>query len=226
MARGNKTLKDSGSRISQYNNTIVQMACGGKVSQKIARAIKINLLHFHFLWVVCCMWYLGYRCSEGIVVANCQIFFSSHSFNGVLIEKIYLNLFTYLFVCFYPDLDECQAFPNSCHLNAECLNTQGSYSCRCRPGYQGDGLNCTCEFSFLFSFYSSSHFDATSTTNQLVFLTYHYFLNLADGSCEGVFCDPNADCRRVLPEGVKQCKCREGWQGDGRNCSGEMIRFV
>ena len=55
---------------------------------------------------------------------------------------------------------------------------------------------------------------------------YIYFLNLADGSCEGVFCDPNADCRRVLPEGVKQCKCREGWQGDGRNCSGKMIPFV
>lgn len=107
------------------------------------------------------------------------------------------------------------------------------------PGYQGDGLNCTCEFSFLFSFYSSSHSDATLTIYQLGFLTYHslylysilyiylfFFLNLADGSCEGVFCDPNADCRRVLPVGGKQCKCREGWQGDGRNCSGEMIRFV
>ena len=151
---------------------------------------------------------------------------------SVLIEKIYANLFIYLFVYFYPDLDECQAFPNSCHLNAQCRNTQGSYSCHCRPGYQGDGLNCTCEFSILLS-----HFDATSKTNQLGFLSYHvlylysifiyiYFLNLADGSCEGVFCDPNADCRRVLPEGVKQCKCREGWQGDGRNCSGEMIRFV
>ena len=87
---------------------------------------------------------------------------------SVLIEKIHANLFIYLFVYFYPDLDECQAFPNSCHLNAECRNTPGSYSCHCRPGYQGDGLNCTCEFSILWS-----HFDATSKTNQLGFLSYH-----------------------------------------------------
>ena len=118
---------------------------------------------------------VGYHCSEGIVVANSHICFFSHSFNDVLIGKNYSNLF-HLFIYllfFYPDVDECQAFPNSCHLNAECINTQGSYSCRCRPGYQGDGLNCTCEFSFLFSFYSSSHSDATLTIYQLGFLTYH-----------------------------------------------------
>ena len=149
------------------------MAYGGKVCRIIERAIKINLLHFYFLWAVCRMWYLYYRCSEGIVVANVEWMAREKYLTSVLIEKIYANLFIYLFAYFYPDLDECQAFPNSCHLNAECVNTQGSYSCRCRPGYQGNGLNCTCEFSFLFSFYTSSHFDATSTTNQLVFLTYH-----------------------------------------------------
>ena len=149
------------------------MAYGGKVSRKITRAIKINLLHFHFLWIVCRMSYLCYRCSEGIVVANIEWMAREKYLTSVLIEKIHANLFIYLFVHFYPDLDECHAFPNSCHLNAECRNTQGSYSCHCRPGYQGNGLNCTCEFSFLFSFYSSSHFDATSTTNQLVFLTCH-----------------------------------------------------
>lgn len=48
-------------------------------------------------------------------------------------------------ICFFPDVDECQPFKNNCHFDAECLNTEGSFECRCRPGYQGDGLNCTCK---------------------------------------------------------------------------------
>lgn len=40
------------------------------------------------------------------------------------------------------DLDEC-AIPNECDLNALCTNTEGSYVCRCRKGFEGDGRNCT-----------------------------------------------------------------------------------
>ena len=41
------------------------------------------------------------------------------------------------------DIDEC-ASPetNECHDNAECSNTEGSYTCSCRVGYTGDGKNC------------------------------------------------------------------------------------
>lgn len=44
------------------------------------------------------------------------------------------------------DVDECQPFLNNCHKDGECVNTDGSYSCRCRPGFQGDGYNCVCEY--------------------------------------------------------------------------------
>ena len=46
-----------------------------------------------------------------------------------------------------PDFDEC-ATPeaNECDLNAMCTNTEGSYVCRCRRGYAGDGRNCTGEY--------------------------------------------------------------------------------
>ena len=30
-----------------------------------------------------------------------------------------------------------------CHEDADCENTTGSYMCACRPGYSGDGMNCT-----------------------------------------------------------------------------------
>ena len=30
-----------------------------------------------------------------------------------------------------------------CDENAECHDTDGSYWCQCRPGFTGDGYNCT-----------------------------------------------------------------------------------
>ena len=42
------------------------------------------------------------------------------------------------------DFDECvNPETNDCHANALCNNTEGSYICRCRSGYQGNGTNCT-----------------------------------------------------------------------------------
>ena len=41
------------------------------------------------------------------------------------------------------DIDEC-ANPetSNCGTNAECSNTEGSYTCSCRVGFTGDGKNC------------------------------------------------------------------------------------
>ena len=39
------------------------------------------------------------------------------------------------------DIDEC--LNQSCHLNATCNNTVGSFICTCDVGYSGDGLNCS-----------------------------------------------------------------------------------
>ena len=47
----------------------------------------------------------------------------------------------------------------------------------------------------------------------------------ADGTCEGRVCHPNADCFRKFPEARRQCKCRDGWQGDGFSCSGKVVFF-
>ena len=39
------------------------------------------------------------------------------------------------------DIDECAT--NPCDVNAACLNTNGSYECSCRPGFEGDRETCT-----------------------------------------------------------------------------------
>ena len=44
---------------------------------------------------------------------------------------------------FYADINECESEENNCHENANCTNTEGSFTCSCNPGYTGDGVNCT-----------------------------------------------------------------------------------
>ena len=43
----------------------------------------------------------------------------------------------------FTDMNECFQGTHSCSVNAVCRNTKGSYDCRCKTGYTGDGQNCT-----------------------------------------------------------------------------------
>jgi hypothetical protein len=47
------------------------------------------------------------------------------------------------FIIFFPDVDECELEIHNCDVNAECIDTVGSYECVCNQGYSGDGINCT-----------------------------------------------------------------------------------
>ena len=42
----------------------------------------------------------------------------------------------------FSDIDECAAGTASCDDDADCINSEGSYTCSCRPGYTGDGKHC------------------------------------------------------------------------------------
>ena len=41
------------------------------------------------------------------------------------------------------DVNECRLGQFKCHSKAKCVNTRGSYLCRCRPGYKGNGKTCS-----------------------------------------------------------------------------------
>ena len=51
-----------------------------------------------------------------------------------------LNIYSHF--CFHTDVDECKN-STRCHENANCTNTEGSYSCSCNDGYSGSGTECT-----------------------------------------------------------------------------------
>ena len=40
------------------------------------------------------------------------------------------------------DINECLTNRDNCDTNAECVNTLGSFQCRCREGFEGNGVTC------------------------------------------------------------------------------------
>ena len=45
-------------------------------------------------------------------------------------------------ILMFSDTNECLDGTHHCHRNAECRNVEGSYTCICKPGYNGDGRTC------------------------------------------------------------------------------------
>lgn len=41
------------------------------------------------------------------------------------------------------DINECVKGTDNCHENADCANTEGSFTCTCKTNYSGNGVNCT-----------------------------------------------------------------------------------
>ena len=60
-------------------------------------------------------------------------------------------LFIYLFIYFYSntnpfllfsDIDECSIGAFKCRIHTECVNTIGSYTCKCKQGFYSNGPHC------------------------------------------------------------------------------------
>ena len=61
-------------------------------------------------------------------------------------NQISFSFFSPFFLFPFPflkDIDECKTYPGKCRVNATCNNTKRSHVCKCKPGYTGDGRDCT-----------------------------------------------------------------------------------
>ena len=68
-------------------------------------------------------------------------FHSNPKLSGRSGRHLILHLIETLFL-FPADVNECTSLPSTCHVNAQCSNTIGSYRCACSPGYTGNGKTC------------------------------------------------------------------------------------
>jgi hypothetical protein len=57
-------------------------------------------------------------------------------------------LFPFLLHFFFLDINECNG-NNDCDSNAQCANTDGSYTCTCRSGFDGTGRLCTSKYTLV-----------------------------------------------------------------------------
>ena len=74
----------------------------------------------------------------------------------------YLNLFFFFNVYHFTDINECKR-NHSCHVNATCMNTKGSYVCTCHPGYTGNGSDCSGTWCISFETISKKHYHICET---------------------------------------------------------------
>ena len=55
------------------------------------------------------------------------------------------------------DTNECTLGTDNCDANAACADTEGSFTCTCNPGYEGDGVTCQSKNTVCFNNYAYNH---------------------------------------------------------------------
>ncbi|CAH3177508.1 unnamed protein product [Porites lobata] len=124
-------------------------------------------------------------------------------------------------------LDECKTGLHNCHNDAYCTNTKHSFTCTCKAGYTGDGVNCAdideCD--------TGKHScDVTSsvchnTIGSFGCACWEGYFEDGENTCTDINeceaekhnCHANASCKNT--KGSFVCTCKPGYSGDGVNCT-------
>lgn len=65
---------------------------------------------------------------------------------GFFVKVAYSSLYTFdsfaQIIISRLDVNECSLGYNSCDYQAECINLDGGYKCKCSEGYTGNGYSC------------------------------------------------------------------------------------
>ena len=61
-------------------------------------------------------------------------------------ELLYPCGFIYIVVVGIVDIHECNNGSDNCHADANCTNNNGSFTCECKTGYKGNGIECAGKF--------------------------------------------------------------------------------
>ncbi|CAH3185054.1 unnamed protein product, partial [Porites lobata] len=106
-------------------------------------------------------------------------------------------------------LDECETGLHNCHDDAYCTNTKRSFTCTCKPGYSGDGVNCAGNKA---TYAAVEHFRVTP----------YLFPDVDECNTEKHQCD-EAISLCVNTKGSFECYCQKGYFKSGQHkCTGNI----
>ncbi|XP_074631939.1 nidogen-like isoform X3 [Acropora palmata] len=114
-----------------------------------------------------------------------------------------------------------------CHDNATCFKPRPEVPglCICKDGWIGNGRQCNdvdeCKNSYKNSCHEKAECINIPGSYTCLCKTGYQgdgFDCVADGTCVGIRCHPDAKCEQGAG-GVSVCVCKPGYRGDGRECS-------
>ncbi|CAH3182773.1 unnamed protein product, partial [Porites lobata] len=148
--------------------------------------------------------------TEGSFECTCK---PGYSGNGVNCTGDYISVKTWIVLMlrlliqyyFVSNVNECITGEHNCDANAVCNNTEGSFECTCKPGYSGNGVNCTGDYQLQLQLYS------------FTFMPDFFFPDINECEAGKHNCYANASCKNT--EGSFVCTCKPGYSGDGVNCT-------
>ena len=116
------------------------------------------------------------------------------------------------------DENECDTAP--CNINANCVNTVGSFTCQCKTGYQTDNNTAT-DTTIVLDDYTDYNYDTVLLQDYTGNNTADNTVNCIDinecASSDNNNCHNNATCTNT--DGSFSCACDTGYDGNGVNCT-------
>jgi hypothetical protein len=117
------------------------------------------------------------------------------------------------------DINECAAFTHNCHGNANCINADGSFACKCKDGFSGDG---TTDCTDIDDCASGPCDHGTCSDDGAHMYKCTCVIGWTDTNCDFDVneCYLNkhnchVDARCVNAPGSFYCRCLSGYEGDG-----------
>ena len=163
-----------------------------------------------------------------VLYFHARILLIVNNFPRTLFEVLYIfvnfcfSLFALGQTC--ADINECLLATHSCHDNALCSNTVGSFDCACQSGFSGNGSSCIDQNECLIHQHNCSEVAECQNTNGA-----YSCACTAGFQGDGLRCDDVDECSTGQHNcsnvalcgnvfGSFNCTCMAGYSGDGVSC--------